>query len=199
MIKRSVEQFKYTKYSEYNMINVWVSNEKREEIVRRLLLTDKTFKLTSLQVNPVYKPIFDKLDALAIKQLHELDKSILWSRHYTKVEFKYSFLYPLIVFTGIIFCCISYGVKYRLLANYIRYGRELELSSKLDLDLDDISQYPKSVLELYQEKKKHEAYQKDKEDKITKIENHFHDFVQKRVIDTAELRRKKGLRVGGSD
>lgn len=124
------------------MINVWASNEKREEIVRRRLLTDKNFKLTSLQVNPLYKPIFDKLDALAVKQLNELDKSVLWSRHYTKTEFKHSFLYPLIVFSIIILTSINYGVKYRLYMNYIKYGRELELVNKLDMDLEDISSYP---------------------------------------------------------
>ena len=124
------------------MINVWASNEKREEIVRRRLLTDKNFKLTSLQVNPLYKPIFDKLDALAVKQLNELDKSVLWSRHYTKTEFKHSFLYPLIVFSIIILTSMNYGVKYRLYMNYIKYGRELELVNKLDMDLEDISSYP---------------------------------------------------------
>jgi hypothetical protein len=114
---------------------VWASNEKREAIVKHKLLNDKNFKLTSLQVNPLYKPIFDKLDALALKQLHALDKSILWSRHYTKNEFKYTFLYPFIVFGLIIFCLITYGVHNRLITNYIRYGRELELASKLDIDL----------------------------------------------------------------
>ena len=84
MQRKSYRSLRYTKASEYNMINVWASNEKREEIVKRLLLTDKSFKLTSLQVNPVYKPIFDKLDAVARKQLDELDKSVLWSRQYTK-------------------------------------------------------------------------------------------------------------------
>ena len=67
MLKKSSEQFKYTKYSQYHLINVWASNEKREDIIKRRLLTDKSFKLTSLQVNPLYKPIFDKLDALAVK------------------------------------------------------------------------------------------------------------------------------------
>lgn len=128
MLKRSSESLKYTKYSQYHLINVWASNEKREDIIKRRLLTDKKFQLTSLQVNPLYKPIFDKLDALAVKQLNELDKSVLWSRHYTKTEFKYSFLYPLIVFTVIIVGGINYGVKYRLYMNYIKYGRELELS-----------------------------------------------------------------------
>lgn len=67
MLKRSYDNLKYTRYNEYHLINVWASNEKREEIIKRMLLTDKTFKLTSLQVNPLYKPVFDKLDALAVK------------------------------------------------------------------------------------------------------------------------------------
>jgi hypothetical protein len=33
---------------------------------------------------------------------------------------------------------------------------------------------------------------------MKKIEDNFHKFVEKRIIDTAELRRKKGLRVGSS-
>lgn len=84
MIKKSYDSLKYTNYSEYNLINVWASNEKREDIIKRKLLSDKSFKLTSLQVNPLYKPIFDKLDAIAVKELNALDKSVLWSRHYTK-------------------------------------------------------------------------------------------------------------------
>ncbi len=70
MIKKSYDSLKYTRYNEYNVINVWATNEKREAIIKRKLLTDKNFKLTSLQVNPLYKPIFDKLDALAVKQLN---------------------------------------------------------------------------------------------------------------------------------
>ena len=51
------------RYNKYNMINVWASNEQREAMIKRKLLTDKDFKMTSLQTNPLYKPIFDKLDA----------------------------------------------------------------------------------------------------------------------------------------
>ena len=80
--------------------------------------------------------------------------------------------------------------------NYIKYGRELELSGKMDMDLDDVSQYPPSVLEIYQEKKKQDAYLKRKEEKIKKIEDNFHKFVEKRIMDTAEMRKKRGLRVG---
>jgi len=146
-------------------------------------------------VNPLYKPVFDKLDALALKQLNELDKSVLWSRHFTKAEFKYNFLYPLIVFSVIIVSGIMYGVKYRLYMNYIKYGRELELSSRLDMDLEDITSYPASVMEIYQEKKKQDAYLKRKEEKIKKIEDNFHKFIEKRIIDTAEMRKTRGLRI----
>ena len=40
---------------------------------------------------------------------------------------------------------------------------------------------------------------KRKDDKIKKIENNFHKFVEKRIIDTAELRRQRGLRVGSDE
>jgi len=73
MIKRSYNSLKYNKASEYNMINVWADQTKREEHVKRLMLADKNFKMTSLKVNPLYKPVFDKLDALAKKEIDALD------------------------------------------------------------------------------------------------------------------------------
>lgn len=48
MLKHSSESLKYTRYNKYHLINVWASNEKREDIIKRRLLTDKNFKLTSL-------------------------------------------------------------------------------------------------------------------------------------------------------
>lgn len=48
MIKKSYDSLKYTRYNEYHVINVWASNDKREEIIKRMLLTDKNFKLSSL-------------------------------------------------------------------------------------------------------------------------------------------------------
>jgi hypothetical protein len=135
--------------------------------VKRKLLTDKSFKLTSLQENPLYKPVFDKLDAQAVKILNELDKSVLWSRKYNKQDFKHHFVYPLIIFTVVIFGLINYGVKYRLYYNYIKHGRVLGLSEKMDLKLDDVENYPKSVFEFYKEKKAYDAHIKRKEEKIT--------------------------------
>ena len=53
-------------------------------------------------------------------------------------------------------------------------GRELELSQKMDMDLEDIASYPPSIMEAYQEKKKQNAFLKRKEDKMKKIEDNFH-------------------------
>lgn len=69
----------------------------------------------------------------------------------------------------------------------------------MDIDLEDISSYPQSVMEVYQEKKKQDAFLKRKEEKMKKIEDNFHKFVEKRIIDTAEMRRQRGLRVGGEE
>jgi hypothetical protein len=140
---------RYTRANPYNMINVWADNSKREAIIKHKLLTDKTFKMTSLQENPVYKPIFDKLDAVAKKKLNELDKSILWSRKYTKEDFKHFFVYPLFIWVFIIFCLINYGVKRRIYAQHIKHGRKMGLGEKMNLDLDDVENYPKAVFKIY--------------------------------------------------
>ena len=82
MLKLSTQKInkRYLKINPEHVINVWVDQGTREKIIERKLLQDKTFKLTSLQVNPLYKPVFDSLDAKAAKILTELDKSVLWSR-----------------------------------------------------------------------------------------------------------------------
>ena len=117
-------------------------------------------------MNPLYKPVFDKLDAEAVKILTELDKSVLWSRKYTKNDFKHLFFYPAIIWVILIYCCINYGVKYRLYYNYIKHGRVLGLSEKLDIDLEDVEKYPNSVYEFYKEKKAYDNHIKRKEEKI---------------------------------
>lgn len=48
MLKKSYENLKYSNYNEMNLINVWANNDKREQIIKQRLLTDKNFKLNSL-------------------------------------------------------------------------------------------------------------------------------------------------------
>ena len=185
MQKKSYGALKYTNYSQYNVINVWAKEGAREEVVRRKLLADKNFQLTSLQVNPLYKPVFDKLDALAQKELDKLDKSFLWSRRYQKEDFKHKFVIPGIVYVLGLFVIFHYGLKYRLYYQFIRHGRRSELADRFDIDLDDVESYPKAVFEEYVEKKKTEAVLKRKEEEIKKVENKFHKFAEKRVVSLA--------------
>ena len=48
MIKKSYQDLKYTRYNKFNLINVWADNEQREKIIKHKMLTDKSFKLSSL-------------------------------------------------------------------------------------------------------------------------------------------------------
>jgi len=149
MQKKSYEALKYTKYSKYNVINVWAKDGAREEVVKRKLLADKNFKLSSLQVNPLYKPIFDKLDAQAAKQLAELDKSYLWSRRYQKDDFKYKFAIPGFVYVIALMVVVHYGLKYRIYLQFVKHGRRSDLADRFDIDLDDVESYPAAVFDEY--------------------------------------------------
>ena len=186
---------KYTNYSKYNVINVWADNDKREMVVKRKLLVDKSFKLTSLKVNPLYKPVFDKLEAVAEKELKELDKSVLWSRKYQPKDFRHTYVYPSILYTFILFCVITYGVKYRVYYNYIKHGRVMGIAEKFDIDLEDVESYPKPVFEYYLEKKAYDEHIERKEKKIKVVEDNFHKFANKRVADLAQRRKNRGLKI----
>ena len=96
----------------------------------------------------------DKLDAVVQKELKELDNSVLWSRKYTKQDFKQGFFYPAILFLVLIWGLVSYGVRYRMYMQHIRFDRKLDFADRLDIDLDDVSSYPKAVYEEYLEKQK---------------------------------------------
>jgi len=63
MIKKSYDGLKYTNYSQYNLINVWATDDHWEKWVERKLLNDPSFKLEDLMQNPVYKHIGDKIVA----------------------------------------------------------------------------------------------------------------------------------------
>ena len=159
-----------------------------------MLIADKNFKLTSLKVNPIYKPIFDKLDAQASKELQRLEESYLWSPSYTKSEYKHMFYQPFMLHLLVVCLLLFYGVRYRIYMNYIRHDRKLEFAEKLNIDLEDIDSYPKAALELLAEKQKYDSYIEKKDVKITQIEDSFHEYAQQRVLDIAEIRRKRGLR-----
>ena len=61
---------------------------------------------------------------------------------------------------------------------YIEKDRDLDFAKTLDIDLDDVDSYPKSVVDLLIEKKKYDAYIETKEEKIKEVEDRFHKFAQ---------------------
>lgn len=157
----------------------------RENIIKQKLLTDKSFKLTSLQVNPLYKPVFDKLDAEAAKKLAVLDKSVLWSRSYQKQDFYHKFVIPGFVYIIGLFVILHFGVKYRIYYQFIKHGRRSDLAERFDLDLDDVESYPPSIFEAYVEKKKETERLERKDEQIKKVEERFHRMAEERVVKLA--------------
>ena len=98
------------------------------------------------------------------------------------------------MFAVIIFGLINYGVKYRMYYNYIKHGRVMGLSEKMDLKLDDVENYPKAVFEYYKEKKAYDAHIKRKEQKIAKTEDNFHKFASTRISKLRVAREARGLK-----
>lgn len=119
----------------------------------------------------MYKPIFDKLDAQAAKELAVLDKSVLWSRKYQKKDFVQLFVMPAFVYGIVLIAIIHFGLQYRIYYQYIKHGRKSDLAERFGIDYDDVESYPPSVFEAYVEKQKLESQLKIKEEKIKKVEN----------------------------
>ena len=71
------------------------------------------------------------------------------------------------------------------------------MSDTLDLELDDIENYPRPVFEYYKEHKLYKEHLERKDQKIKKVEDHFHKFAEKRVMDVAKARKKCCLKVEG--
>ena len=76
------------------------------------------------------------------------------------------FTHSLLFSTFCIGICILIGVKNRLYSNYIQKGRELEFAKHLDIDLEDLDNYPRSALEMVLEQRKEDKYLEVKEEKI---------------------------------
>lgn len=71
----------------------------------------------------------------------------------------------------------------------------MEFAEQLDIDLDDMSNFPASLYNEIQEKKKYDSYIKRKDEKIDKIQDEFHEFLEKKAVATVERREKRGLKV----
>ena len=99
------------------------------------------------------------------------------------------------MFAVVIFCLINFGVKNRIYAQHIKHGRRIGLGDRMNLDLDDVENYPKAVFELYKEKQAYDIHIERKESKIKETEDKFKQYANQRLMDERELRKKRGLRV----
>ena len=88
-----------------------------------------------------------------------------------------TFVFPFLLFFVGVYLLFRRGVRARVYSNFIRLDRKLEFAEKLDVDLDDISKYPRAVLEILEEKQKYDAFIAKKDEKITKTEKVFHEYV----------------------
>ena len=64
----------------------------------------------------------------------------------------------------------------------------------MDIDLDDVENYPPSILKMYENKKKKEEDIKRKDERIDKITDEFHLYLEKRADNIVSRREKNGLR-----
>lgn len=104
------------------------------------------------------------------------------------------FIHPFLLFFVLVALAMVYGVKYRIYHNYLKHDRTLEFREKLGVDWDDLDSYSKSALELLQERKKYDAYIEKKDKKTTETEDNFHTYAEQRILDIAEMRKKRGLK-----
>ena len=64
---------------------------------------------------------------------------------------------------------------------YVKHDRRLGLADKMEMDLENVSEYPPSVLDVYIEKKKYDRYIEKKDEKIDKISDEFHVYLEKKA------------------
>ena len=71
-----------------NLINVWVDNNRRKDVVKYLMLTNKNLNIQRIKTNPVYHEAVKDIIIEQEKELEKLDRSLLWSRKLTPQKFK---------------------------------------------------------------------------------------------------------------
>ena len=109
MIKNGNDFIKTKQINYTELINVWVEDTKRIDIVKRLMITDKNFKLEKLKTNPIYNTVYTEITLERDCELEKLDKSLLWSRKFTKQKF-YKFAIPFSIYSFVFIPYIFYKV-----------------------------------------------------------------------------------------
>jgi hypothetical protein len=198
MFKNSNKYIKPKKADYQNLINVWVEDSKRLELIKRLMITDSSFKLEKLKTNPVYKDIYKEITIERDKQLEKLDQSWLWSRKYTPNKFYRGFLFPYSFWCLILLPFIFYKVlQKRILEKYVRHGHTFENFKDYNywnLDFQNKDLYPDSVIKLYfQTKKENSFVEQEKTKALTYSEKFVQNISTGYLSDYARRRKAFGF------
>lgn len=193
MIKNGNEFVKPKQINYTELINVWVEDTKRIDMVKRLMITDKNFKLEKLKTNPVYNTIYTEITLERDRELEKLDKSLLWSRKFTKQKF-YRFAIPFSIYSFIFIPYIFYKVlQKRILEMHIKREYNAENLKPYDywnLDFENKDIYPDSVIKKYFEIKKKKQMIEEEQTKALAYSDQFVENISKGYLTNFSSRRK---------
>lgn len=193
MIKNGNDFVKPKQINYTELINVWVEDTKRIEMVKRLMITDKNFKLEKLKTNPIYNTIYTEITLERDRGLEKLDKSLLWSRKFTKQKF-YRFAIPFSIYSFILIPYIFYKVlQKRILEMHIKREYNAENLKPYDywnLDFENKDIYPDSVIKKYFEIKKKKKMIEDEQTKAQAYSVQFVENISKGYLTNYSSRRK---------
>ena len=193
MIKNGNDFIKTKQINYTELINVWVEDTKRIEMVKRLMITDKNFKLEKLKTNPIYNTIYTEITLERDRGLEKLDKSLLWSRKFTKQKF-YRFAIPFSIYSFILIPYIFYKVlQKRILEMHIKREYNAENLKPYDywnLDFENKDIYPDSVIKKYFEIKKKKKMIEDEQTKAQAYSDQFVENISKGYLTNYSSRRK---------
>jgi hypothetical protein len=193
MIKNGNDFVKPKQVNYTELINVWVEDTKRIEMVKRFLITDKNFKLEKLKTNPVYNTVYTEITLERDRELEKLDKSLLWSRKFTKQKF-YRSAIPFSIYSFVLIPYIFYKVlQKRILEMHIKREYNAENLKSYDywnLDFENKDIYPDSVIKKYFEIKKKKQMIEEEQTKALAYSDTFVENISKGYLTNFSSRRK---------
>lgn len=179
------------KYDYQKMINVWVDDKKRIDVIKRLMIEDKTTNLQKIKTNPVYKEVANSLILENDKLLEKYDKSWLWSRKLTPQKFK-SFSIPIFFYVLIVVPYIIYKViPKRILEFHIKYDYDGEyLKPYYDIDFKNKDLYSDKMIEMYFETKKKKDFVQEEKHKAIVYSDKFVENISRGYMSDFYKRRR---------
>jgi hypothetical protein len=191
MIKHGNKYIRPEKVDYRNLINVWVDETKRIEMVKILMLSDKTFYLEKLRTNPLYFEAYKEIIVERERELSKYDNSWLWSRKYTPEKF-FRFIAPFICYLLFIAYIFYKVLPRRLLYLHVKYGEEFEeLRDFFKIDFENKDIYPDSIIKVYFEIKKENEWREQDKKKALEYSDKFVQNISTGYLTGLSKRRQQ--------